>query len=179
MTAWMMFVPSPSASPGGTPSESSRSRRVVHLWTAPDHFAYPLPRVQYAHSADPLPYFRSDARSAPAGSVPRGGAAFFTADGLPPPGAAFAGVVLAGACGTVLAGAVLAAAGLARSAAVVRGPTSPSTFRPCAFWNAFTAARVFGPKIPSTFSGGLAPRVLRRDCRSETRLPVSPWPTGC
>src|SRR5438034_4003284 len=40
-----------------------------------------------------------------------------------------------------------------------------------------TAALVFGPKIPSTLS--FAPSALSRDCRSETRLPVSPYPTGC
>ena len=35
------------------------------------------------------------------------------------------------------------------SAARVFGPTIPSTTRPWLRWNAFTAARVFGPKIPS------------------------------
>ena len=69
------------------------------------------------------------------------------------------------------------AAGFSRSAAVVFGPTSPSTFSPRAFWNARTAARVFGPNFPST--ARCAPRPFSRFCRSETRWPASPSPTGC
>src|SRR6266699_1933344 len=138
MTAWMMFVVSPSAAAGGTPAFSSRSRKVAHLWTAADHFANPSPSVQYFHSADPGPYFRSDPRASPSGSVPRGGTAFAAAAAMAAffaataADAAFAGVVLAGACGAAFAGVcavpfagAFLAAGLARSAAVVFGPTSP------------------------------------------------------
>src|SRR6266704_3551508 len=111
MTAWMMFVVSPSAMAGGTPAFSSRSRRVVHLWTAADHFANPSPWVQYFHSADPGPYFRSDPRASPSGSVPRGGTGFALAVAgggvlaLADGGAIFGGTVLAAGWALPCAGA--------------------------------------------------------------------------
>src|ERR1700704_5272846 len=95
MTAVMMFVVSPSAAAGGTPAFSSRSRRVVPLWTAAAPFPYPSPLVQSFHSADPWPYFRSDPRVSPSGSVPRGGTGFALAGGAGLAGFAGAGGVAA------------------------------------------------------------------------------------
>src|SRR6218665_949045 len=55
----------------------------------------------------------------------------------------------------------------------VLGPTTPSAVRPRAFWKAFTAALVLGPKAPSTVPG-LKPAALSLFCSVVTEAPLAP-----
>src|SRR5688572_25396514 len=55
----------------------------------------------------------------------------------------------------------------------VFGPTTPSAVRPLAFWNAFTAAVVFGPNWPSA-APALKPSWLSRFWSAVTGAPL--WP---